>query len=81
MLTVPGSDTVYAADAILTTYTLWTVDFFIMSLSFGIVRGRVIWILRKFLIEEESAGRKTSNSAKDVREAFTQALLPLSSPS
>ena len=75
MLTVPGSDTMYAADAILTTsYTLWTVDFFVASLSFGIVGGRVIWILRKYLAEEEGAGRKASNSVKDVREAFTQAL-------
>ena len=75
VLTVPGSNTIYAADAIMTVaYTLWSTDFFVASLSFGIVGGRVIWILRKYLAEEEGAGRKASNSVKDVREAFTQAL-------
>jgi len=39
--------------------------------SFGVVGGRVIWGLRKYLAEEDSAGRK-SNSAKDVQTALTQ---------
>ena len=71
VLTVPGSKTIYAADAILTTsYSLWSVDLITIALSFGIVGGRVIWVLRKFLAEDE--GRK-SNSAKDVRTALIQA--------
>ena len=57
------------------TYTLWSVDFFVSFLSFGIVGGRVIWILGKYLAEEEGAGRKASNSVKDVRQAFTMVLL------
>jgi len=78
VLTVPGSDTIYAADAIMTaTYTLWSVDCFVASFSFGIVGGRVIWILSMYLAEE-GAGRKESNSVKDVREALT--LVPPSLP-
>ena len=66
---IPGSDTIYAANVIVTTtYTFWRVDFLAVGLSLGIVGGRVIWVLRKNL---EIAGRN-SNSAKDVRNALLQ---------
>ena len=74
VLTVPGSDTIYAADVILTiTSSLWSLDYLMTSLSFGIVGGRVIWVLGKYLYEENS--RKASNSVKDVQEALTQVFL------
>ena len=70
VLTVPGSDTMYAADALMTaSYSLWSLDVLISSFSFGIIEGRVVWVLRKYLAED--AGRK-SNSSRDVRAALAQ---------
>jgi len=77
VLTVPGSDTIYTADVIMTiTYSVWSLDLITIAFSFGVVGGRVVWVLRKYLAEEESAGRK-SNAARDVRAGLRQVLLLL----
>ena len=74
VLTVPGSDTLFAANAILTaTYSFWCVDLITIATSFDLVGGKMVWVLREYLAEKEAAGRK-SNSDKDVRAALTEVL-------